>query len=347
MITTGTDVTRTRRHLYEALANPNPGVVQFYDDFFSRSVERALVGSSEMQRAWFAMLFPAHSGREFLTMVREPLYASPVYRVTVKIMSIVSAMYERSTREQRLVQRDQPSATGFIWLNEPLYMTDAGGARIATRAFSWGPQPEHPEDLGDGTVELSPPGTRVTAWCLVGDQDDFTDEAAAEQLIAVGMPVSISHSQYVPWGAVSQARRPGADVTPDDIFRWLHTLWLFMGTEIVRIEQETVARPERKRAQAVVGYSLVNVITMRHVKVIRDGDSEPREVDWQCSWFRQAHWRHLDSYEDSWHHAEPSSADPGRCVTCNGRITHVRIHICDPAGKPLKLVPETLFVVSR
>lgn len=345
-MTTGTDVTRTRRHLYEVLANPNPGVVQFYDDFFSRSVERALAGSAAMQTAWFAMLYPAHSGREFLNMVREPLYASPVYRVTEKIMGIVTAMYERSTREQRLAQRDLPSATGFIWLNEPLYLTDAGGARIATRAFSWGPQPEHLEETDDG-LELGPPGTRVTAWCHTDDQDDFTDVIAAEKLIAADMRLSISHSQYVPWGAVSQARRPGADVTPDDIFRWLHTLWLFMGTEIVRSEQDVVARPERKRAQAVVGYSLVNVITMRHVRVIRDGDSEPREVDWKCSWFRQSHYRHLDSYEGDFHHAEQSPDRPGHCVVCDARITHVRTHICDPAGQPLKLIPETLFVVSR
>ena len=346
-MTTVTDVTRTRRHLYEVLANPNPGVVQFYDDFFSRSVTRALEGSDEMKRAWFAMLFPAHSGREFLSMVREPLYASPAYQVTTKVMGVVTAMYERSTRDQRLEQRDLPTATGFIWLNEPLYLTDAGGARIATRAFSWGPQPPYLEDLGDGTSELSPPGTRMTAWCHTDDQDDFTDKLAAERLIAADMQLSISHSQYVPWGAVSRARRPGADVTPDDILRWVHTLWLFMGTEIVRIEQEAVARPERKRAQAVVGYSLVNVVTLRHVKVIRDGDSEPREVDWKCSWFRQSHWRHLDSYGDSFHRAEPSLSDQGRCVTCDARITKVRTHICDPAGKPLKLVPETLFLVSR
>jgi len=346
-VATSTDVLRTHRHLYEVLANPNPRVVKFYEDFFSEGARRAMRGSPEMQAAWFTMLFPAQSGHEFLDMVRRPLYAAPCYRVTPEVMGIVSKTYERSTQTQHMEERDPPSATGFIWLDEPLFMTDAGGARIASRAFSWGPQPQKFVNTGEGYDAASPPGMRVTTWCCADDQDEFTDAVAARMMVDMDMKVSISHSQYVPWGSVSHSRIPGADVTPDDILRWLHTLWLFMATEVMVTEQESPARPERKRAQASLGTGLVNVVLLRRVKVADREGGERRDVDWTCSWFRQSHWRHLESYEVTTHQAAPSSGEPGHCVVCEKRITFVRTHVCDPAGKPLKIVPETLYKVSR
>jgi hypothetical protein len=346
-VATSTDVLRTHRHLWEVMANPNPRVRKFYDDFFSQGARRAMRGSPEMQNAWFSMLFPAQSGAEFLAMVRKPLYAAPCYQVTAKVIGIVNETYERSTQTQRIEERDLPSATGFIWLDEPLFMTDKGGARIATRAFSWGPQPQKYVSTGDGYDETNPPGMRITSWCYTDDQDDYTDAEAMGWLISMDMKVSISHSQYVPWGSVSHSRIPGSDVTPDDILRWLHTLWLFMATEVMVTEQEAPARPERKRAHASIGTSLVNVVLLRRVKVVDREDGEARDVDWTCSWFRQSHWRHLESYEGDTHRAAPSSDKPGHCVVCERRITFVRTHICDPAGKPLKIVPEVLYRVSR
>jgi hypothetical protein len=341
VISTPTDVLRTHRHLYEVLASPNPNVVRFYDDFFSQVTERALASDISMQVAWLAMFHPATSGSQFLQMLRRPLYAAPSYQVAAGIVGDVTAMYERSTQEARLREADLPSPTGFIWLDEPVFLTDASGARIGTRAFSWGPQPESGGglDLGDGT--------RLTSWCLADDTDDFTDQVAAEMLVSYDMRLSLSHSQFVPFGTTLRGHDRARDVTPDDVVRWIHTLWMFMGTEIVSTSPAPVARPERKRSRLALGADTVNVVLLRR---IHHGDHEVghRDIDWSCRWVVQAHYRHLEDYAGP--HplgAVPLDGDKDHCAVCGRRITRVRACVKGPDGLPLKAVPETIYRVAR
>lgn len=343
MTATPTDVLRAHRHLYEVMANPNPNVVRFYDDFFTRTTERAVGGSLEVQAAWVSMLYPARSGSEFLAMLRRPLYASPSYRVSEKIVDVVSDIYERSTQDARLQEGDLPSPTGFIWLDKPLFLTDAGGARIGTRAFSWGPQPTYSGefDLGDGI--------RLTSWCSADDVDDFTDVVAAGLLVSYDMRLSISHSQFIPLGGRLHTRDKTADVVPDDVTRWLHTLWVFMGTEIVQSEPVWVGRPERRRARASIDTDTVREVLLRRIRRDGEGEIAHRDVDWTCQWVVQSHFRHLGDYSAvaEHHHAVPIDKDREHCAVCGTRITRVKAYVKGPEGLPLKPVPETVYRVTR
>lgn len=358
---TPADVLYTHQHLYEVLAHPNAGVVRFYDDFFTQSSRRAIGSDDVLKMSWFSMLYPSRSGAEFLRMLRRPLYASPTFHVNAGIVRAVSATYERSTQEARLQSTDLPvldngetAVTGFMWLDEPLFLTDAGGARIGTRAFSWGPQsmplPPDPRELPEDWQDTDFPGIRLTSWCHVDDTDDFTDQVMARTLISMDMPLSISHSQFMPFGARMPVRDKTRDVVPDDVARWVHTLWMFMQTEVAGLATPEIPRhPNRRQAKRSMGSDLVKVVTLRRVARAGGGEHEARPVDWTCCWVVQSHFRHLEDYSATHerHHAVPMDTDKDHCAVCWARITRVRAYVKGPEGLPLKAVPETVYRVAR
>jgi hypothetical protein len=353
-MTTAREVLDAHTTLYERLKYPPAPVLRFYEGFFTESVIRSLEGSGALLSQWLQMFVPARTGTEFLDLVRRPLYGAPTYRVRPKIVDVVTATYEATlSRITHLSPADLPSESGFAWFDAPVTLRDQGGYSIATRAISWAPQYVG-EDFVDGAWPsrdsgLGRSGIRLTSYSHVDDADAVTVPEMADRMRGFGMPLSIAHSAFIPFDIRLASRTSEEqDVTGDDITRWAHTLWIFMGTEIVGTEREVPERPARRRAQRAIGTAGdVQVVQLRHVKVVDRESGELRDVDWTCSWFRQAHWRHLDSYEGDWHRAAPSSSNPGHCVVCDARVTHVRTHVCDPAGKPLKIVPDKLFEVSR
>ena len=336
--------------LYERLKYPPQPVTDFYAQFFTDEAIRSLEQGDFLSR-WLQMFVPARNEADFLDMVRRPLYGAPTYQVSADIVAAVSATYEATLhRVTHLSPGDLPSATGFAWLDEPVVLQDAGGYSIATRAISWAPQ-FVTEDFMDGQWPpegaIGRDGVRLTSYSHVDDADSTTVPEMADRLRSMGMPLSISHSAFVPYNLRLPTREPGGDVTSDDITRWAHTLWLFMCTEIVATARPQVERPSRRRAMRSVGVSDVNVVTLRR---IRHGDAEiaHKDIDWTCRWVVQAHPRHLGSYAGiaDPHHAKVSG--PGQpCQVCGLPTAHVRAYVKGPDGLPLKAVPETVYRVAR
>lgn len=343
--------------LYERLKHPPAVVRDFYATFFTKesllSLERDVAaGKGEWLNRWLQMLAPALNADEFLAMVGRPLYGAPTFAVTAPIVSAVTATYEATVGQGiRLQEEDVPFKTGFAWLDEPVVLTDAGGFSIATRALSWAPA-RIPDDFVRGAWPgegFSREGVRLTSYSHVGDTDTLTDPAMARRLQQEAMPLSIAHSSFISYGTPFQARKNLAeDVTRDDIIHWVHTLWIFMGTEIVATARPQVERPARRRAARSIGSSEVNVVTLRRIRVA-GAEVAQRDIDWSCQWVVQAHRRHLEDYSAvaAPHHAVPLDGDSGHCSVCRTRITRVRAYVKGPDGRPLKAVPETVYRVAR
>jgi hypothetical protein len=353
-VTAPRDVLDAHSALYDRLRFPPGPVVQFFADFFTEEALRQMEGNGELLSRWLQMFAPVRSAPGFLEMVRRPLYGAPTYQVSAGIVDAVTATYEATyDKIAHLEPGDLPSETGFAYLDKSLVLRDAGGYSIATRALSWGPQ-YISEDFADGAwPDYGDSGTgrrgvRLTSWCHIDDADSTTVPDMAERLRAWGMALSLSHSAFVPFDVRMGQRGKDDDVTADDITRWAHTLWMFMGTEIVATAWPQVERPSRRRGTRLAGVSAVNVVTLRRVRTA-EGDCEPRDVDWSCRWVVQAHYRHLDDYSavTGPHHAVPLDGDKEHCAVCRTRVTRIRAYVKGPDGLPLKPVPETVYRVAR
>lgn len=344
-----------QRSVYEGLRYPPGFVTAFFDRFFEPATLRLLDARPDALGPWLQMTMPTTSGRDFLAMIRKPLYGAAAFQVDASIVGAVTSSYEATAgRTAQLQAADLPTETGFAWLDAPVTLCDASGTRISTRALSWGRQTYDPPD--DGPARLWQverqgdgwPGVRLTSWAHAQDIDDTTDPSMARHLTSAGMPLSISHSIFLPFGSELSGReitRP--EVYPDDVTRWAHTLWMFMGTEIVDVGEGHVERHFRRRAERALDVSAVRVVTLRRV---RHGDREVdhRDIDWSCRWVVQAHARHLGSYAETAeaHHARVTGPNQP-CLVCGLPTTHVRAYVKGPDGLPLKVVPETVYRVAR
>jgi hypothetical protein len=329
-------------------------VRDFYEPFFTEKTITGLQGNVGLLEQWLAMFAPVRDTDEFLAMVRTPLFGADSYRVTETIVRAVDGMYQRTAGNTLTLEpEDLPSPTGFAWFDYPVVLTDASGARLATRALSWG-ETTMPADFLHGNWPppgrgYSKHGVRVSSWAHTEDIDDFTSMRARQEMIASGMPLSLSHSSFIPFGCRLMPLRRG-EVAADDIIRWAHVLWMFMGTEVVTEERPVIERHFRRRAERIIKTGSVRVVVLRR-SAPKDRDHAPRKVDWSCCWIVQQHWRHLDSYVPFRHHRAQFDRREGgpvkHCVVCRGRVTHIGAYVKGPNGLPLKSVPETLYNVSR
>jgi hypothetical protein len=353
-VTAPRDVLDAHTTLYERLKYPPQEMLSWYGQFFTEKAVRLLQGTaSDHLMPWLQMFVPARNEHQFLELIRRPLYGAPTYQVSADIVGAVTSTYEATiSRAASLNPADLPSPSGFAWLDVPLVLQDAGGYSITTRAMSWGPQYIAEDFMGgawppEGDV-AGRDGVRLTSYSHVDDSDSESNRETEIWMRSHGMPLSVSHSAFVPYSLPLHVRDPAADdVTAGDLFRWAHTLWMFMGTEIVTTSRPQVERPARRRAQRSLSSSDVNVVTLWR---IRHGDTElsHKDVDWSCRWIVQAHERHLDSPAEGEtpHHARVDGPG-GCCLTCGRRTTHIRAYVKGPDGMPLRAVPETVYRVAR
>lgn len=350
-----------QRRQYEYLANVPEHTREFYDDLYDVLAEAARSpqyagfpsGSNFARSTWIAWFYPCNRGRDLLPLLRKSLYQAPVYDVTEKIVDAVTDMYRKTSEVQAVsfTAADLPSPTGFIWLAKPVVLSDVGGTPLSTRAVSWSPV-----TIRSAQSRLAGDGIRWTAWSQPGDEH----EQAVRSL--PGAPLALSSSQVTPFG--HELKRMDMQLIggklvpapaghhPDDLLFWLQTLWMFMGTEIVATERAEVSRPFRRRAERVIGHSAVNVVQLRRISY-KGREIGHRDVNWTCSWIVQGHWRHIEDYAGlaESHRAKPDLAYRVQghilCAVCAARITRIRPHVNDPAGMPLKVVPETVYRVAR
>jgi len=346
-----------QRHQYEYLGFVPEETLRFYDGLYdvlesaSRAPEyvRDGNGANFARSTWIAWFYPVSRGRDLIPLLRKSLYETPCYIVVPKIVDAVTGMYRKTSQVQAVSfnAADLPSPSGFMWLEQPVVLTDVGGSPLSTRAVSWSPV-----TVRSSQSRLAGDGIRWTAWSLPGDEH----EQAVRSL--PGAPLALSSSQITPFGYDLQRMDmqlidgklvpapPGQK--PDDLLFWLQTLWMFMGTEIVATEPAEVQRAFRRRAERAIGHSRVNVVQLRRISYA-GREAGHRDVNWTCSWVVQAHYRHLEDYTGlaEPHHAKPDLRHPGLCATCAAKITRIRPYVKDPAGMPLKVVPETVYMVAR
>jgi hypothetical protein len=80
------DVLDVQRSVYEGLRFPPEFVTAFFDRFFEEETLEKL-NTPELSDAlgpWLQMFMPTTNGRDFLAMVRKPLYGAPSYQVDLR-----------------------------------------------------------------------------------------------------------------------------------------------------------------------------------------------------------------------------------------------------------------------
>lgn len=369
MITTPARVALdTHTALYQTMKHPPASLIRFYDHFMATGREvvaqqrqRRYAGLSpadaDVLAAWEHYVWPAATGRDLIALMAGPLFSAPTYQVTAEIVHAVTGMYQATAENGSALRSagragrhlvhfrgpaqfaavqdgpalraaEMPSRTGFAYLDEPVTLTDATGETVSARALSWGPQLFDPPDAASPQN-----GVRVTSWCWPASQPGAALRGDDGEW-------SGTYSVFIPFGAAP-------DYRGDDITRWLHCLWLFMGTEIVTTARPDADRASRRRAaKAGRKHSDVTVILLRRSR--RDGEGAHRDVDWSCCWVVQAHARHLEDYRALGyeHHQARTDREGGPCLVCACRTTHVRAYVKGPEGKPLKSTGQ-VFRVSR
>lgn len=346
--------------LYQYLRYPAEETCQFYDKLYdalelgARPGARpgALHPDEDMARfsrsTWISWFYPASRGRELLPMLRKALYATPAYQVEPKIVDAVTGMYRKTSLAQTVSfsAADLPAPSGFLWLDKAIFMTDIGGDKKSTRAVSWSPV-----TVRSAETSIHGDGIRFTTWSLL------SDEGAWGMTSLPGSPLQLSSSQITPFGQelkrVNMQLKNGKleqtfdGEATDDILYWVQTLWMFMGTEVTSVSPAKVHKQSARKIHQVTANKRVNVVLLRRVTQT-DREHGHRPVDWTCSWVVQAFWRHLPGYVGPAkpHQAKVTGAEQV-CAVCEWPVTRVRAHVKDPAGLPLKVVPETVYKVSR
>lgn len=320
--------------LHEMLKHPPDALARFFDHYMTEGgkvvaeqrracYEGIPAGERTLLESWEHYTWPAQTGPEMIRLLAGPLFSAPTYQVTAEIVHAVTAMY-RATADSAPVLRasETPSAAGFAYLDEPVALTDALGAETSVHALSWGPQLFSPEGLRPAK------GVRVSSW----------DLGAYRR----GKYPGDSSTVFIPYGEPIAPER-----VSDDVTRWLHCLWLFMGTEIVTSARTEADRAAKRRAvRSGRPRSDVTVILLRRGS--HGGAEGHRDIDWSCRWIVQAHARHLEDYRALGyeHHHARVDRQGGPCLVCGTRTTHIGAYIKGPGGKPLKSA-ERVFRVTR
>lgn len=357
---TADEVLDAQTGLTERFAHPDMNLLDYVDYYITDAVEK------NGQRA-AGMFYPVDTRgtgkptmqglRRYLGIHARALSEATTYQVTTDMIDVMKAVHDKTQRVVgHLDEREIPVESGWAWLDKPWVITDVSGKPIPTRVISW--HLDHALTNGtdydplDGAREI--PCARITLW--THHEDDiaygtFDGSQWADQAQHVRDrlgPLTIVHTALVPFGL--RFRLPDEENdkrTAESIVSVVHILWMFLGMELTQTKEAQVSRPSRRRAQRSLKSSKVNVVVLRRIRHPETGESVTHQhIDWTCRWVVQGHYRHLDSYEGSRHHAVP--APRGQlCEVCGSRLAYVRPYIKGPDGAPLKVAGPTLYKLAR
>lgn len=345
-LTRAQEVIDIHTRMTDVYRQPNPFLLTGVRAFMENTAQSAYDegGENEVADAMTAMFYPCKDERELTARIGAELFSARTFQVTDEMCEAVSGTFRNSSKTIGHVQTEEvPAECGFVWLDTPFSSFDRHGRKVSTRAVSWSPQAF---TYQDGTVA---PGFRVTCWHHPNDKDDWWEPEEAAAAAKTGAPLALSHSLVMPFGQRFGGHDGTAtDMYADDFLHWLHTLWVFLDSEIAVSRQADLARPFRKRAAKSLKYPGLNVVMLRRLRPVGDPGHEPehRPVDWSVRWVVQGHHRHLDKYDGPRHHASPLPHERGRCITCLGRITWVHAYLKGPDGLPLRSAQQ-LYRLGR
>ena len=294
-------------------------------------------------------------------VVSRGLRNSLTFEVTEEMVQVMRQVHDKTQENVAwLDEAELPCPSGFAWLDSPWPIIDAWANYIPIRALTW--------DLDYAWASMEKGQPRRTACVRIGlwtymDDDvaygrwDGQEHRAQATSDAMG-ELTFMHIALLPFGAEFEFG-PGADAkkSGDSILGILHTLWMFLGMEIVSTEPAAdVPRLARKRALKSLKHGEVKVVTLRKIRHVKSGDIvNPRDIDWSCRWVVQGHWRHIDRYEGERHRAirEVRRGEKyDTCAVCTSRGEEVRVtwiapYMKGPDGAPLKSADKLVYRLSR
>lgn len=331
--------------LYDGLRHPADSLLRYFRYFMEDAIIDKAEDSQDSYERWGVMFQPATTPAQWAMVLTRQCINARVFQVTAEMVDAVNAMYENTSRNVYHFQgEDIPWPSGFVYLDKAAAFSDRWGKLAMNRALSWSMETAHYEgDQDDKTI----PAVRIVCWSWYDDRDDYWSKETGRREMNEGLGgLSFAHAVTVPFG--QRFRLPGEGdftkgVEPGDISRWLHCLWLLLGSEIVTSKraQDVPSRP--MRTPHSLRHGEVNVVQLRRTHSLEvDEEHGTREVDWSCRWPVQGFWRHRTRRN---HHAAP---DPLKvcCIVCGEAISWVRPHLRGPSDLPLR-EQDQLYKLSR
>jgi hypothetical protein len=309
--------------------------------------------------------FSPERAREFCKILGLALFTARTYEITAEFVRMAMQVKTEEDKVMFLAPEELPGPSGFIWLDEPFPLYGSADAPpdaprpeefdSLIRVISWSPQLVRTE-TGDKEC------VRISLWTTVDDVialgqmstepaktsadlkhwGQRIGESQADFLRHDAPPLFLAMSDIYPLNTEMQTT-PGSEHTAPALLRFLHSLWMLLGTTVSRVQAAPVPRSTARRAVRSLQTAAVHVVTLR--KLAAD-DHEPgaRQVDWSCRWLVQGHYRHFEKQE---HRVIPDK-DKAHCLVCGIRITKwIKPYLKGPDGAPLKLAETPVLYKLR
>lgn len=288
--------------------------------------------------------YPAGHAEEFLAIMHAELSGAETYQVAADLVDDISGTASGTdSGPMTLQEADLPSRAGFVWLDQPVWLSEPDGTRVCSRAVTWGPTTIH----GQRSMRQMP-GIRVAYWRGVEDTDDFwTPQMSAVWRRTAGdrHGLTLQYARVVPLGRpFHSADGETSRLAPGTGYmEWAQALWRKLVSGVAAEEQAPINADERDRFRKAVpsGRPKVTVMTLRPPEPEGSrvpGTSRSRvggPVDWTCRWHVDEYVRHVTA-PDPPHKAVRS--EPGRdsCAACGEPIRAVEGHDKGPGNKPFR-----------
>lgn len=291
--------------------------------------------------------------RHLSALIAAGLGEAVTYEVTEDMVDVMRQVHDKTQESiTHIDEAELPEPAGFAWLDKPWVVTDTNGNFVPVRALTW--ELDYAWTDGTESVKLQAPEripcARVALWTYMDDDIAFgrwpnAEDRAREVEGQLG-GLTMMHIALLPFGARFGFKDESAAAKhPESILSLLHTLWMFLGMEIVGTPlAENISRTTKRRAARSLKNSDVRVVILRKIKRTKDDSGEHSAAAWSCRWVVQGHWRHIDAYPGERHHAvrEIRALEKyGVCGVCRAAERHVRVtwvgpYVKGPDGKQLK-----------
>jgi hypothetical protein len=237
--------------------------------------QRVCEGEPEKRRIYETLML----AEEHKLLTAESIWVSP------EMCEIVQHARESFQPEPVLAQ-DFITQTGFVYFEQPLYMSDRHGHTVSMGAMSWCPFviQEEPQSSGMALAIYS---------SAHADKDEFsqTHQEYLKQGVPPLMPLLFS---IVPFNEGIEGDLydlDGSYTGADEWWRTMQVALRLMQQRIADRYEERLPRPDRRRLQRA-GSAIEDVLVIRLRRPAvkhHEGESEPQE--WTHRWMVDGHWR--------------------------------------------------------
>lgn len=365
------DVLEEHTRLAERHARPDGSLLDFYEyfiqDAFAKNPARAqgMLYPVDMRGIQRGERPPEAKARHLSGIIAHGLSEAMTFQVTGDMVTVMRSVHDKTQLGVTyLDEAELPAEAGFAFLDKPWLVTDTHDNIIPVRALTW--EVDYAWTDGTETFKLNRPEriacVRVGLWTYMDDDVAFgrwpNAEDRARQISGQIGELTLMHIALLPFGERFGMPAPKTkDDASKSILGFVHTLWMFLGMEIVGTPKaEGIPRTIQRRASRSLRHAEVRVVVLRRIKHPKTGESVGhREIDWSCRWVVQGHLRHIDRYEGERHHAirevRPHE-ERDVCAICLARSQEVRVtwvhpYVKGPEGAPLRAADKVVYKLAR